>query len=146
MDLDPLDYLVDYTAPDFLQKAEESRQAEQQASEKQKALEEQSTMLDLAQRQATIDLTNIQAKNAMQDNMRQLMVSLDTSFQKWGDLYIKAAKEGVELPPKPDITELLKIAQQTIQASGGGDASRPQGGAPMPQVTGPAAAGEQPQM
>jgi hypothetical protein len=73
------------------------------------------------------------------------MVALDTSHQKWADLYIKAAKEGVELPPKPDITELLKIAQQTIQMSGGMDASRPQGGAPMPEVSGPAASGE-PQM
>jgi hypothetical protein len=142
MDLDPLDYLVDYTAPDFLQKAEEGRKAEQQASEKQKALEEQSTMLDLAQRQATIDLTNIQAKNAMQDNMRQLMVSLDTSFQKWGDLYIKAAKEGVELPKQPSITELLEIAKQTISSDIAGDASRPQGGQTLPQVQGPAAAGE----
>jgi hypothetical protein len=145
MDLDPLDYLVDYTDPSFKEQAKKSRDAEMQSAEKQKQLQEQDLQLTLAQKQATLDLTNIQSKNAMQDNTKQLMVALDTSHQKWADLYIKAAKEGVELPPKPDITELLKIAQQTIQMSGGMDASRPQGGAPMPEVSGPAASGE-PQM
>lgn len=146
MDLDPLDYLVDYTDPKFKEQAQKSREAEIQAQEKQKQLQEQATQLDLAQRQATLDLTNVQTKNAMQDNVKQLMVALDVSYQKWADLHIKAAKEGVELPKQPDITELLNIAKQTISSDLMGDASRPKGGAPMPQVQGPAAAGEQPMM
>jgi hypothetical protein len=146
MDLDPLDYLVDYTKPEFKEQAQKSREAEIQAQEKQKQLQEQATMLDLAQRQATLDLTNIQSKNAMQDNVKQLMVALDVSYQKWADIAIKAAKEGVELPKQPDITQLLSIAKQAITSDIMGDASRPQGGAPMPEVNGPAAAGEQPPM
>jgi len=144
MDLDPLDYLVDYTDAKFKEQAQQSRDAEMKASEKQKALQEQATQLDLAQRQATLDLTNIQSKNAMQDNTKQLMVALDTSYQKWADLHIKAAKEGVELPKQPDIKELLMIAQQAISSNISGDASRPKGGAPMPEVNGPAAMPEQP--
>lgn len=103
-------------------------------------------MLDLAQRQATLDLTNIQSKNAIQDNTKQLMVALDKSYQEWAKLHIQAAKEGVELPKQPDITQLLAMAKQTLESDINVDASRPQGGAPMPQPQGPAAAPEQPQM
>jgi len=102
--------------------------------------------LDLAQRQATVDLTNVQAKNALQDNTKQLMVALDKSYQEWGKLYIMAAKEGVQPPKQPDIKELLSMAQAFIQSDASGNAARPQGGQEMPQVNGPAAAMEQPQM
>ena len=143
LDLDPLDYLVDYTDPAFKEKAQQSRDGEIKAEEKQRQLQEQATQLDLAQRQATLDLTNIQSKNAIQDNTKQLMVALDKSYQEWAKLHIQAAKEGVELPPQPDITKLLEIAKSVINSDLGVDASRPQGGAPMPQLQGPAAAGEQ---
>ena len=146
LDLDPLDYLIDYTDPAFKEKAQQSRDGEIKAEEKQRQLQEQATQLDLAQRQATLDLTNIQSKNAIQDNTKQLMVALDKSYQEWAKLHIQAAKEGVELPPQPDITKLLEIAKSVINSDLGVDASRPQGGAPMPQVQGPAAAPEQGQM
>jgi len=144
MDLDPLDFLVDFTAPDFLQKAQESRDAEMQSTEKQKALEEQLKQIDIQQRTATLNLTNIQAKNAMQDNTKQLMVAIDKSHQEWAKLYISAAKEGVELPPKPSIVEILQIAKQTIDSDVVGDASAPPGGASPPPVEGPAAAMQPP--
>jgi hypothetical protein len=114
MDLDPLDYLVDYTDPKFKEQAEASRTKEMGDLEKQKKLQEQNIMLDLTQKQATIDLTNTQKYNAMQDNTKQLMVALDTSYQKWADIYIKAAKEGIELPPHPDVSQLLALAKSTI--------------------------------
>jgi len=143
MDLDPLDFLVDYTDPKFVQQAIQSRQAEQQAGEKQKALEEQAKQIDLQQRQATLNLTNIQAKNAIQDNTKQLMVAIDKSHQEWAKLYIAAAKEGVEdMPPPPDILSILKQAQEFIQADIHTDASAPPGSQPLPQVQGPAAAGD----
>jgi len=143
MDLDPLDYMVDYTAEDFKQKAEQSRQAEAGAQEKKQKLEEQKLMLDITQRQATLDLTNIQAKNAMQDNAKQLMVSLDKSQQEWARLYIAAAKEGVELPPHKSVEELLGIARAVI-SSDISDASPPAGSTPPPNQPGPAMAPEQP--
>ena len=146
MDLDPLDYLVDYTSEDFKQQAINDRKAQQEAQEKQKQLEEQAKQLDLAQRQATVDLTNVQVKNALQDNTKQLMVALDKSYQEWGKIYIQAAKEGVEPPKQPDIKELLAMAKGFIE-SGGHDAAPAPGGQQTPQVQGPAAAmGDQSQM
>ena len=139
LDLDPLDYLVDYTKPEFIEKAAAARDAEQQAAEKLKQLEEKVKLLDIAQRQATVDLTNVQSKNAMQDNIKQLMVALDKSHQEWAKLYIQAAKEGVELPSPPKIEELLVMANKAIKSDLAGDASRPEGGVQEPQVSGPAA-------
>jgi len=139
MDLDPLEFLEDYTSDDFIKKAEQSKANEMQAAEKAKQLEEQIKQLNMAQQQATIDLTNIQSKNAMQDNVKQLMVALDKSHQEWAKLYIQAAKEGVELPPQPKIDDLLAVASKAIKSDLIGDASRPQGGVEKPQPEGPAA-------
>jgi hypothetical protein len=145
MDLDPLDFLVDYTDPKFIQQALQSRQAEQQAGEKQKALEEQAKQIDLLQRQATLTLTNIQAKNAIQDNTKQLMVAIDKSYQEWAKLYISAGKEGIELPDQPNIMDILKQAKMVIDADIHNDGSSPAGAPAIPEVNGPAAAMNQPQ-
>jgi hypothetical protein len=142
MDLDPLDFLVDYTTDEFKQQAEQSRQGEVAAQEKKQKLEEQKLMLDMAQRQATLDLTNIQSKNAMQDNAKQLMVALDKSQQEWAKIYVTAAKEGVELPPHRAIEELLGIAKAVIK-SDISDASAPQGSTAPANLPGPAMAPEQ---
>jgi ATP-dependent protease HslVU (ClpYQ) ATPase subunit len=140
MDLDPLDYLEDYTSEDFKKKAQASKDNEMKAAEKLRQLEEQVKQLNIAQQQATIDLTNVQSKNSMQDNIKQLMVALDKSSQEWAKLYISAAKEGVELPPKPDINELLGIATKAIQLDIANDASRPANGVELTPQQGPAAA------
>lgn len=140
MDLDPLDYLEDYTSEDFKKKAQASKDNEMKAAEKLRQLEEQVKQLNIAQQQATIDLTNVQSKNSMQDNIKQLMVALDKSSQEWAKLYISAAKEGVELPPKPDINELLGIATKAIQLDIANDASRPANGVELAPPQGPAAA------
>lgn len=140
MDLDPLDYLIDYTDPAFIEKVTKDREVEKQSMEKAKALEEQIKQLDLAQRQATINLTNIQAKNAMQDNTKQLMVAFDKSYQEWAKIYIDAAKEGVDPPKPPNIEKMLEMAKKAINADVGMDASSPAGGISLPQQEGPAAA------
>jgi hypothetical protein len=145
LDLDPMDYLVDYTTKDFKDMAQKSRDNESASAEKLKALEEQVKQLDLAQREATVNLTNVQAKNAMQDNTKQLMVALDKSYQEWAKISIQAAKEGVDAPKMPDITALLAIAQKAIQADIGGDASAPKGGYQAPEQQGPAAMLPEPQ-
>lgn len=139
MDLDPLDYLVDYTQPDFIKKALEGRQAEVQAGEKAKQIEEQIKQLDIAQRQATVDLTNVQARNAMQDNTKQLMVALDKSQQERAKLIISAQKEGAEIPEMISIQELLKMADAFIKQSGGNTAAAPEGSTPPQQLPGPPA-------
>lgn len=135
LDLDPLDFIVDYTTEDFKQKAEESRKGEIQAEEKRKQLEEQKVQLEISQLKAAVALTNIQTKNAMQDNARQLMIAMDKSYREWAKIYIDAAKEGVQPPQPPKIEDLLKIASQVIIQ----DASMPMG-APTPEVNGVAAA------
>jgi len=142
MDLDPLDYLVDYTDPSFLDSVEKDRKAEQESQQKLAALEEQKSLIDIKQRQATLDLTNVQAKNSMQDNTKQLMVAIDKSHQEWAKLYIAAAKEGLSLPPVPTITDILKIAKEAISSDIGGDASAPKGSQPLPEVQGAPAAVE----
>ena len=144
LDLDPLDYLVDYTTPEFADQAEQSRQSEIQANEKKQKLEETIKQIDIAQRQATLDLTNVQARNSMQDNTKQLMVALDKSQQEWAKLYISAAKEGTDLPKPKPIEELLAIADMYIKSTGGNSAAAPEGSTPPPDMPGPAMAPEQP--
>ena len=114
LDLDPLEYLVDFNDPKFKAQAEQSRAQEQQATEKQKQLTEKLAELDVALKEANVNFTNTQTKNALQDNTKQLMVALDKSYQEWAKLYIEAAKEGIELPERPDAGELLAVASSVI--------------------------------
>jgi len=139
LDLDPLDYMEDYTTPEYEQKAEESRNQEAQATEKMKALQEKMQEMDMMLKQATIALTNTQSKNAMQDNARQLMVSLDKSYQEWAKIAIDAAKEGVDMPERPSIEAMMEIAAKRIMPEM--DASMPTGTPQLPQSQGPAAGG-----
>jgi len=140
MDLDPLDYLVDYTSDEFKAQAEQSRQGEVAANEKKQKLAEAEVMLNMAQKQATLDLTNIQAKNAMQDNAKQMMVALDKSQQEWAKLWIAAAKEGVELPPHTPPEQLLAVASKFVASYSGNDATAPKGSTAPTPLPGPAAA------
>jgi hypothetical protein len=109
LDLDPLDYIVDYTAPDFAEKAEAARKAEEEAENRRRQLEDKIKQLDIKQREATIALTDIQGKNAIQDNARQMMVAFSKYLQDWAEIEIKAAKEGVELTTKPPKAEELMM-------------------------------------
>jgi len=116
MDVDPLDFLIDYTSPEFLEQAVKAREAEQQSGDVAKQLEEKIKQLDAAQREATIALTNVQSRNAMQDNTKQLMVALDKSYQEWAKLTIEAAEKGIDLGPRPSAEELLTTAKSMIEA------------------------------
>lgn len=113
LDLDPLDYIVDYTSPDFEEKAAVSREAEQQAEKRRLELEDKIKQLDIAQREATIALTNVQSRNALQDNARQLMVVFTKFYQDWAEIEIKAAKDAVKLSIEPPKAEVLM--QQAFQ-------------------------------
>lgn len=115
MDEDPLDYLVDYTDPKFLEGVQADKENNQKAAEKQKAMEEEAKQIDLQQRRATLDLTRIQAKNSISDNVKQMAVALDKSVQERLKIYVSAAKEGVELPEMPSIESLMKIAREFVE-------------------------------
>lgn len=137
MDLDPLDFLVDYTQPDFQQKAQESRDSEMKAQAKLQELEEKIKNLDIMQREATLALTNIQSKNAMQDNARQMVVAIDKHHQEWADLFIKAGKEGItNMPPQPDIMKIIQMAMMVTTK----DSSAPIGNPTVVTEPGPPAA------
>jgi uncharacterized spore protein YtfJ len=114
LDLDPLDFIVDFTDPKFVEQATQSRQQEQQEAQEQKTLAKQLQQMDMALKQANIDFTNTQTKNALQDNTKQLMVALDKSYQEWSKLYIEAAKEGIDLPERPSAEQLLQIAGKLV--------------------------------
>lgn len=137
LDVDPLDYMVDYTTEDFIAKVEKSREAEQLAAEKAKQLEEQIKQLDIEQRKGTIALTNIQSKNAMQDNARQMVVAMDDHYKEWAKLQIQAAKDGVTWNPslQPSIENMWAVAMKIISQ----DASAPLGTPQVVQSGGPAA-------
>ena len=46
--------------------------------------------------------------------LKQMAVALDEHYQAWADLHIKAVKEGAELPPQPDINQLIMMAKQIV--------------------------------
>jgi len=137
LDLNPLEFIVDYTTPEFKAMAEKARGAESASAEKLKALEEQIKKLDIMQREATVALTNIQSKNAIQDNMRQMVVAMDTHYQKWAEIYIKGAEKGVlDMPKPPDIEAMMKTSYQFVTQ----DASAPINSPKVSTQDGPAAA------
>ncbi len=116
MDLNPLDFLVDYTTPEFAEQVMKAREGEQKAGEAAKQLEQKIQKLDTDQREATIGLTKVQSRNAIQDNTKQLMVALDKSYQEWAKLSIQAAEKGVALEARPSAEELMLLAKQMIDS------------------------------
>ena len=57
----------------------------------------------------------MQSQNAIQDNLKQLVVALDKSYQEWAKLSLSAAKDGSEQPIQPDVQEMYGLAQSLIQ-------------------------------
>ena len=53
----------------------------------------------------------------MDDNAKQLAVSIDKHFQEWADLTIKARKEGTELPPHPEYGQIIMMARELLMPS-----------------------------
>jgi len=112
--LDPLDYLIDINTEDFKQKAEEGQKRDQEAQAKASKLEELTQKLAIDLQQANIDYTNVQAQNAIQDNLKQLMVALDKSEQEWSKLALDAGKEQQPMPSKTNIDTLYAKAQSLV--------------------------------
>ena len=112
--IDSNDILEDYTTPEFKQKAAQALQQQTQKAQQICQLEDQKAQTEAMQNQANVKFTMAQTKNTMDDNAKQLAVSIDRHFQEWSDLKIKAEKEGVELPPRPDYATILMMAKQLI--------------------------------
>jgi hypothetical protein len=112
--LDPLDYLIDINTDEFKAKAEEGQKRDQEAQAKASKLEELTQKLAVDLQQANIDYTNVQAQNAIQDNLKQLMVALDKSEQEWTKLALDAGKEQQPIPSKSNIDALYAKAQALV--------------------------------
>ena len=77
-------------------------------------LEEETQKLAVAMQQSNIDYTNVQAQNAIQDNLKQLMVALDKSEQEWTKIGLDAGKNEQVMPAKSDIDALYAKAQKLV--------------------------------
>tara|TARA_R110000744_G_scaffold2469_3_gene9946 strand:- start:751 stop:1512 length:762 start_codon:yes stop_codon:yes gene_type:complete len=112
--LDPLDFLIDINTEEFKTKAAEGQKRDQEAQAKAMKLEEETQQLALNLQKANIDYTTTQAQNAIQDNLKQLMVALDKSEQEWTKLALEAGKEGQPMPTKSNTDALYAKAQSLI--------------------------------
>ena len=115
MGMDPSKFLKDWESPEYLEEMQKDMEAQQKEMQRQQEaqLREQETKAQLAE--ANVRYTQVQSDNALQDNIKQLAVALDTSHQEWAKLAIDAAKDGMALPPRPDFEMLFADAMGKIQ-------------------------------
>jgi len=114
MGIDSNDFLEDYTQEDFVQKAAQVLDKQSKDAQLDKEIEQRKKIADASLAEANVGYTNAQAKNTMDDNARQLAVSIDKHFQEWADIAIKATKEGAILPEHPSYDQVLMLARQII--------------------------------
>jgi len=114
MGIDSNDFLEDYTQEDFVQKAAQVLDKQSKDAQLDKEIEQRKKIADASLAEANVGYTNAQAKNTMDDNARQLAVSIDKHFQEWADIAIKATKEGATLPEHPSYDQVLMLARQII--------------------------------
>lgn len=139
---DPLDYIVDYTSDEYKKSAMEDKERQSVQDQKAKELATQTQQAKLALDQANVDYTNIQSQNAIQDNLKQLVVALDKSYQEWSRLSISATKEGADVPEQPDVQQMYQMAQDLISQT----MTLPKGAQPQPnQPMGPESQGINPE-
>jgi hypothetical protein len=114
MGVDSNDFLEDYTQEEFKQKAAQVLDKQSKDAQLDKEIEQRKKVADASLAEANVGYTNAQAKNTMDDNARQLAVSIDKHFQEWADMTIKATKEGATLPEHPSYDQVLMLARQII--------------------------------
>jgi len=112
MGLDSNDFLEDYTTDEFKQKAAEAIQKQQELSQAVQQLEQRKAEADVSLQETNVKYTNAQAQNTRDDNSRQMAIAIDKHFQEWADLYIKAAKEGAQLPAHPPFDQIVAMVGQ----------------------------------
>ena len=117
MQMDSNDYLEDYMTDEFKQKAAEEMQKNSEVQNQAEQLKNRKLEADASLAEANVAYTDAQSKNTMDDNSKQLAVSIDKHFQEWADLAIKATKEGAELPPHPDYANIIMMARELLNPS-----------------------------
>jgi hypothetical protein len=114
MGIDSNDYLEDYTTDEFKQKAIETVKQQTEKSQKDGALLQRKAEADASLAEANVTFTNAQSKNTVDDNTKQLAISIDKHFQQWAEIDIKARKEGIEPPMRPDFNQITTLARAII--------------------------------
>jgi hypothetical protein len=121
LDMNPMDYLVDYEDEEFLKNIEKLKKDSEERVTKLEALEEIKVGYESLAKEANARLVSTQADNAMQDNARQMAVAMDRHHQEWASLAIKADKEGTERPKMPDMDSMISKSFEIIKSSGPGN-------------------------
>ena len=122
MGMDSNDYLEDYTTEEFKEKAIQTIQQQSQKSQKDGELAQRKLEADASLAEANVTFTNAQSKNTVDDNTKQLAISIDKHFQQWAEIDIKAMKEGTPVPRRPDFSQIIEVAKSMIA----GDQPAPQ--------------------
>jgi hypothetical protein len=112
--IDSNDYLEDYTTDEFKQKAMETVKQQTEKAQKDGALLQRKAEADASLAEANVTFTNAQSKNTVDDNTKQLAISIDKHFQQWAEIDIKARKEGIEPPMRPDFNQITTLARAMI--------------------------------
>ena len=114
MGIDSNDYLEDYTTDEFKQKAMETVKQQTEKAQKDGAILQRKAEADASLAEANVTFTNAQSKNTVDDNTKQLAISIDKHFQEWAEIDIKARKEGIEPPMRPDFNQITTLARAMI--------------------------------
>ena len=114
MGIDSHDYLEDYTTDEFKEKAIQTVQQQSEKVQKDGALAQRKMEADASLAEANVNFTNAQSKNTVDDNTKQLAISIDKHFQQWAEIDIKARKEGIEPPARPDFNQITTLARSMI--------------------------------
>ena len=134
MGLDSNDFLEDYTTDDFKERALQAVEQQTRQAQIVQEMEARKAKADVDLAEANVIFTASQSKNTADDNAKQLAVAIDRHFQEWAELTIKAGKEGIELPARPDFGTILQMAQGVLEVNGQMPAEeQPQ--APAPEQT-----------
>ena len=114
MGIDSHDYLEDYTTDEFKQKAVETVTQQSEKAQKDGEITQRKLEADTSLAEANVVFTNAQSKNTVDDNTKQLAISIDKHFQQWAEIDIKARKEGLESPQRPDFNQITALARKMI--------------------------------
>jgi hypothetical protein len=118
LDLDPMDYIEDYNAPEFMERAQAARDEQTSLADRDMKVQELKAKYEVLGREANARMLATEADNKMQDNAKQLAVAIDNHHQEWAELAVKADKEGTPRPVKPPIEDIMKLAYDTVQNFG----------------------------
>ena len=133
MGIDSNDYLEDYTTNEFKEKAIQTVKQQSEKAQKDGQLAQRKLEADASLAEANVQFTNAQSKNTVDDNTKQLAISIDKHFQQWAEIDIKAVKEGAPPPTRPDFSQIVQVARSMIK--GNQPSNTPEtGGMQQPEV------------